>query len=125
MPQIIDQSQRPWTRTIDGPLFGVCGGIARRLDLNPTTLRIVWLICSLFVFGAFLYLVLAVSLPREDRVEEAKQPMLLGVCHQISQRTDIEVGIVRAITFFLMPCLPGLTLLGYFVAYFLFENKKV
>jgi len=49
----------------DRKLCGVCGGIAEYFNLDPTIVRVVWAIATVFtVFsGALLYLILALILP--------------------------------------------------------------
>lgn len=113
-----------WTRSADGAIFGVCKGVARTLDLPVGVLRLIW-IASILMFGAglWLYLALAIALPREDKIEKAKGSMILGVCSKISKRVDLEIGVVR----FLAICLTfiglGTTLIGYIVLYFVLDDK--
>lgn len=45
-------------------LLGVCGGIAQRWDLDPTLVRLVFLISCCFGPGVLAYLVAAVVIPR-------------------------------------------------------------
>ncbi len=81
------------------------------------------------MFGALFWsrfrfvLYVAVSLPREDRVVESLQPWILGVCSKIALRTDLEVGIVRFLAIALSIMSFGSTLVGYFVLYFVMEDK--
>ena len=61
-----------WVRSQDGAIFGVCKGLARALDLSPGLMRLLWLFSVLFLgAGLWLYLILAVSLPREDKIDKA------------------------------------------------------
>lgn len=48
----------------DKKLFGVCGGLAEYFDIDPTIMRVIFLI-SFFAFGTggLLYLILAIALP--------------------------------------------------------------
>jgi phage shock protein C len=49
----------------DRMIAGVCGGIAERLDIDPTLVRVVFALSIFFGgFGAFAYLVLWILLPR-------------------------------------------------------------
>jgi phage shock protein C len=48
----------------DRVIAGVAGGIAERFGLNPTLVRIAWVVSVLFGgFGILLYLVLWIALP--------------------------------------------------------------
>jgi len=48
-----------------GMVAGVCAGIAERLDLDPTLVRIVFVLSIFFGgFGIFAYLVLWILLPK-------------------------------------------------------------
>ena len=45
-------------------LFGVCSGIAEYMDLDPTIVRIVWLIISAFYgIGLVAYIACAIAMP--------------------------------------------------------------
>lgn len=46
---------------------GVCGGIGEYLNLDPTVVRLLWLVCSLASCGTGLvvYIVAAVVMPEE------------------------------------------------------------
>lgn len=47
-------------------LCGVCGGLGEYLGLDPTVIRILWvLLCLLAGGGVILYLVAAILIPRE------------------------------------------------------------
>ena len=115
-----------WVRAKDGAVFGVCKGIARALDIPVGIFRLIWVMSVLF-FGAglWLYFLLAITLPREDKIMEALDPWILGVCVNIAKRSEVEIGIVR----FLAVCLSllslGAALVGYVVLYFVFDDKKI
>ena len=50
----------------DKKLFGVCGGFAKYLDVDPTILRVIWLFLVLFGGGGILlYLICALLMPEE------------------------------------------------------------
>lgn len=47
-------------------LAGVCGGIAKYLNMDPTVIRVLWAIVSLFAFiGVVAYIVCAFIIPEE------------------------------------------------------------
>ena len=57
---------RPLARSADAKLAGVCGGVAEWLDIDPTAVRIVWLLGTMFTVGfpgVLLYLLLWVMMP--------------------------------------------------------------
>jgi phage shock protein PspC (stress-responsive transcriptional regulator) len=112
-----------WVRSKDGMIAGVCEGIANRLGFEAWILRVVLVIATFCMFvGPFLYLGLAVCLPREDRVPEAYEGMVLGVCSRISRRSDLEIGIVRFGTLLLALTSLGFIALVYVVLYFLMPD---
>ncbi|MBN1501008.1 MAG: PspC domain-containing protein [Spirochaetes bacterium] len=48
----------------DRMIAGVCGGIAEYLNLDPTIVRILWVICSLlFGSGILAYIICAILMP--------------------------------------------------------------
>ena len=51
---------------------GVCGGIAEYFDMDPTLIRVVYLILSLFSAGfpgLLLYIILMVLIPNYNQIE--------------------------------------------------------
>jgi len=51
-------------------LCGVCGGFAEYLDLDPTVVRVLWVLFSLFVgSGLIAYIVCALIIPTKTTVE--------------------------------------------------------
>ena len=51
---------------------GVCGGIAEYFDVDPTVIRVVYLILSLFSAGfpgLLLYIILMVLIPNYNQME--------------------------------------------------------
>src|SRR5665213_1061584 len=114
-----------WVRAKDGAIFGVCKGLARALDIPVGIFRLFWVLSILFLgAGIGIYLLLAISLPREDKTVEALDPWLLGVCAKIALRTDLEVGIVRFLAICLSLLSMGATLVGYVVLYFVMDKNS-
>ena len=66
------------TRSADKKLAGVCGGIAEYFDVDPTVIRIVYVILTFFSAGfpgLVLYLILMLLMPEKpeaNRVEDAE-----------------------------------------------------
>jgi len=112
-----------WVRSADGALCGVCKGLANTLGISVGVFRLLWIFSVLF-FGAglALYFMLAISLPREDKLAQALEPWILGVCAKISLRTNLEIGIVRFLAICLALLSFGATIVGYFVLYFVMDD---
>lgn len=51
----------------DRLIAGVCGGIGDYLDIDPTVIRVLWLICTILSFGICIiaYIAAWVIIPRE------------------------------------------------------------
>jgi phage shock protein C len=51
-------------------LFGVCGGFAEYLNLDPTIVRLLWVVLALcWGSGILLYILCAIILPNKSEVE--------------------------------------------------------
>jgi len=52
-------------RSVDKKIFGVCGGLGAYFDLDPTIIRVIFLV-ALIMFGTgfVLYLILALVMPK-------------------------------------------------------------
>lgn len=111
-------------RSPKGHLFGVCQGIAESFQLNTILVRILWLGAVFFYgFGLGLYVMLAISLPRQDRLDKAFNRRLLGVCAKISRKMNWDVGLVRFATLLLSLGSFGFAVLAYLVLYFSLEDE--
>lgn len=52
-------------------LFGVCTGIGRYFNVDPTIIRLLWVCSNAFYgVGAFAYVMAAIILPTEDTKKE-------------------------------------------------------
>lgn len=114
-----------WVRSKDGIFFGVCKGLANSFGVHPWLLRLSLLI-AIFVFGVgfMIYLLLAVTLPREDRVLESREAKIMGVCYRLSRILDMEVGLVRFVFLLLTLSSLGITLLFYVLLHFVLKPAK-
>ena len=57
-------------RSSDRIAAGVCGGIAEYFDIDPTLIRVVYVILSLFSVafpGVLLYIILMILIPNYDQ----------------------------------------------------------
>lgn len=111
-------------RSNKGLLFGVCKGLADSFELNLKLVRVLLIgAVLLYGFGLGLYVILALSLPRQDRLEEAFNRRVLGVCGKLARKMKWEVGLVRAATILLALGSFGFAALAYVVLYFSFEEE--
>ncbi|HEY6815464.1 MAG TPA: PspC domain-containing protein [Croceibacterium sp.] len=46
----------------EGKVFGVCAGIANRLNVDPLIIRLVFVAGTIFGFGSFILIYLAIAL---------------------------------------------------------------
>lgn len=69
--------KRLYRSSADRVFFGVCGGFAEYLDVDPLIVRLLFVLLSLMVgSGIFLYIVCALLIPDEEkaaRMEEARR----------------------------------------------------
>lgn len=114
-----------WTRSNVGVLSGVCKGIADAIGVETWIIRVIWLVSILwFGTGGLLYLILAVCLPRVDKLDQALDRKLLGVCARIASRYRLEVGLVRvAFVLFLLVTF-GAAILVYGLCYFMVPETE-
>ncbi len=50
-------------------IAGVCGGVAEYFDVDPTLVRLAWIIfCACGGSGILAYLVAAIVIPRQDMI---------------------------------------------------------
>jgi len=53
----------------NGKICGVCGGVAEYFNIDPTVIRLAWLLAILPAgFGIFAYFIAAIIMPYEDQV---------------------------------------------------------
>ncbi len=67
----MENTYRRLMRSItDRRIAGVCGGLAKYLNIDPTVVRIVFLIGLFFGFiGFWAYLIIWIAAPEENRIE--------------------------------------------------------
>ena len=113
-----------FVRSGNGILSGACEGIGKNMGIDPWLLRIA-LILSTLVFGTgvFLYAIISFTLPREDRMRLYDRQKFLGVCHRLSRRYGIDLGLIR--TLFVLSAIAslGATLIAYIVFHIVIDNR--
>ena len=61
------EEKKRLTRSNDGMIGGVCAGLAEYLDLDPTIVRVAWVLMVFFAgFGILLYAILWIIMPKKD-----------------------------------------------------------
>ncbi len=66
-------SRRLYRSQTDRMIGGVCGGLAQVLDIDPTIVRLVFVLLALLGgHGVLLYLILWLIMPGEDQVKFSK-----------------------------------------------------
>ena len=61
------EEKKRLTRSGDKMVGGVCAGLAEYLDIDPTIVRIVWVLMVLFAgFGILLYVILWLIMPKQQ-----------------------------------------------------------
>lgn len=116
---------RPWTRSSTGILAGVCKGLAQRFDLDVLIVRLGLVLAVLFFgTGGLAYIIAALSLPREDKLENAYESRILGVCARFATRFDLDVGLTRMgfLTLLLFSC--GTMIAVYLILYFILPSRE-
>jgi len=89
---------KKWKRSQNGWLAGVCEGLGESFDIHPNLIRILWVVSIIFFgTGILAYIVLALTLPREDRLYEYQEDKFFGVCKRISEQSGIELALVRTL----------------------------
>lgn len=63
----INESGRLMRSRSDKQLFGVCGGLAKHLNISSTVLRIIFVAATIFGYGSFIlvYIAMAIVMPKE------------------------------------------------------------
>lgn len=61
------EEKKRLTRSDDKMIGGVCAGLAEYLNIDPTIVRIVWVLMVLFAgFGILLYVILWLIMPKQQ-----------------------------------------------------------
>ena len=68
----MDNYKRLTRSTTDRRIAGVCGGVAKYLNIDPTVVRILFLIALIFgTFGFWAYLIIWIAAPEDNRIENS------------------------------------------------------
>lgn len=67
----MDNYKRLTRSTTDRRIAGVCGGVAKYLNVDPTVVRIVFLLALLFgSLGFWAYLIIWLAAPEDNMIEK-------------------------------------------------------
>ena len=67
----MDSYKRLTRSTSDRRIAGVCGGIAKYLNVDPTVVRIIFLVALLCgSIGFWAYLIVWIAAPEDNRIEK-------------------------------------------------------
>ena len=62
--------QKRLVKGTDRKLFGVCSGLGEYFDIDPTVIRVIFLVAFLvFGSGLLIYLVMAVVMPTPESIQ--------------------------------------------------------
>ena len=64
-------NKKLYRSTTDKKICGVCGGIAEYFDLDPTIIRLLWVVLTLFTAafpGVLAYLICALIVPQQKQL---------------------------------------------------------
>ena len=66
----MDKKKRLYVSNTDKKICGVCGGIAEYFDVDPTLIRVIWIVFSLaYGSGILAYLICALCMPKESEIK--------------------------------------------------------
>jgi phage shock protein PspC (stress-responsive transcriptional regulator) len=102
--------RRIYRSTSDSKVFGVCGGLGDYLGIDPTLIRIFFVILTFIKgIGMFLYLFLAVIVPRAPHGEEKVIEII--PFNENPQARNIVGGALVTLGLFLL--LDSMNMLGF------------
>lgn len=112
-------NNKKWKRSINGWFGGVFEGLGESFNIEPNILRGLWLLSAFFFGTGFLiYLVMALTLPREDQLMSYHEDKVFGVCKRIAELTGLELGVVRLLAVVSFIASAGTASLLYIILHF-------
>ncbi|OFZ18763.1 MAG: hypothetical protein A2Z20_01370 [Bdellovibrionales bacterium RBG_16_40_8] len=106
-------------------------GMAQRFAVDTMLVRMAWIFSFLFFgVGLGVYCILAICLPRDDKLAASYNSRIMGVCSRFARRFDLDVGLTRVGFLTLLILSGGVVFLAYVVLYYIlpseheFKNKS-
>ena len=63
----MSNNKKLFRSTTDKKICGVCGGLAEYFDMDPTVMRILWVVLAFMAgSGILAYLICALIMPKQD-----------------------------------------------------------
>ena len=63
---------------MDKKLCGVCGGIGEYFDIDPTVIRVAWILFALLGgSGLLAYLICAIVIPQQNQLPKKNKPSVM------------------------------------------------
>jgi phage shock protein C len=79
----------------DRVVFGVCGGLAKYFGIDSTIIRLIFIVATLYHgSGILLYIILAIIIPEESKVEVGEKRADQISESKASQERPVEAGEV-------------------------------
>lgn len=75
-------AQKIYKSRSDRMIFGVCGGLGRYFDVDPTILRLGWVAITIFsgiLPGVVIYIIALIIMPKEPEGERHLQTTVIEV----------------------------------------------
>lgn len=78
----------------DKVIAGVCGGFAQYFNIDPTIIRIAWVVFAFASFGTFAlaYLVCAIIIPEDDNIIYQDSDGDREYSYSVSENTPLFIG---------------------------------
>ena len=88
-------NKRLYKSSVNCMLCGVCGGIAEYFDIDPTLVRLAWVILTCFGgAGIWAYIIAAIIIDVYKRQEERSQPL-----HHFYEEPEQKAGTAQSGSF--------------------------
>ena len=60
------ENKRLYKSKFDRKILGVCGGVAEYFNIDPTLVRVLWVLATLFLGGGLIaYIIAAILMPEQ------------------------------------------------------------
>lgn len=108
----------------NGPIAGVCVGLARDFQLDVTLVRIAWIVAVCLGVGLLAYPACWIAFPHEAEADQGRRKRLLGVCWKVAERAGQPVGLIRLAALILLCVSGGAAVVGYILALLVLHDQN-